>query len=727
MKKNVVLLLVSILALAFCLPVMSQSVETEAPSVEEIDKYGDIRLAITSQELADLGFEYADYVTVSFLDQSITVPVIPAYRYVGAKASGLVMYNDDTSKPVELEVFNGSFASTYGLAERFTREDGSRYHEAMVGIEFPVAVKIEMAEKGGYKDTYAIFDLERSNNFEDYEGLSVSQFANYRMITTDGIGAGKLFRSSSPINPNIGRNVLADICASLDGVKSFINLSDSAESAAKFEGFEDSYYKDQNVLYLNLGVDFSSDLNKAGVVEMMNFLADAPTPVLVHCNEGQDRAGFVSALLECLMGASLDEVVQDYMVSFYNYYGVVAGTDQYAQLSNNIKKNLTVYMGVEDIENADLQAEAEEYLKGLGVSDETIAAVKANLSGESVQVTGHVTEIEKYGHALLDISIEDFMAAGFELGDAVTVTAGSYNDDIPFFNGYYVDHGDKMVRAYPGHEFIALCINYGKFAETYGLEIGSPVRITLREKGRNLLTQEVNSLVYTNDRADYESDEVFANFREVTTTGIGAGKLYRSASPVDNSNNRAATANALAEAAGIKTVLNLANNEEELAAYAAEEGFASDYYMSLYNEGNVILLASPINFTSDEFAEGIAKGLTFLAQHDTPYLVHCTEGKDRAGFTSMILEALTGASDDEIIQDYMQSYVNYYHIDPEKDADKYEMIALNNIFEMLKAVTGLSVEEIVTEDIDLAAAAETYLTSHGMSAEDVAVLKEKLK
>lgn len=727
MKKSVILLLVSILMLMLSVPVLSQSVETEVTSVDQIDRHGDILLAITSKELADLGFEYADYVTVSFLDKNITIPVIPAYRYVGAKASGLVIWESEPSRPAELAVTNGSFATGYGLAELFTREDGSRYHEAMEGVEFPVTVKIEMAEKGGYKDTYAIYDLERSDNFEDYEGFSLGQFANYRMITTDGIGAGKLFRSSSPVNPSIKRNAFADICAEIDGIKSFVNLADSAEGAAKYERFADSYYKDQNVIYLNLGVDFNSDLNKAGIVEMMNFLADAPTPVLVHGNIGQERTGFVSALLESLMGASLDEVVQDFMVTFYNYYGVVAGTDQYAQLSNNIKKNLSVYMGIEDVENADLQAEAERYLKDLGVSEETIAAVKANLSGESVQVTGHVTEIEKYGHALLDISIEDFKAAGFELGDAVTVTAGSFNDDIPFFDGYYVDRGDKMVRAYPGHEFIAVCINYGKFAETYGLEIGSPVRITLREKGRNLLTQEVNSLVYTNDRADYESDEVFANFREVTTTGIGAGKLYRSASPVDNSYNRAATANSLAEAAGIKTVMNLANNEEELAEYAAEEGFASDYYMSLYNEGNVILLASPINFTSDEFAEGIVKGLTFLAQHEPPYLVHCTEGKDRAGFTSMILEALAGASDDEIVEDYMQSYVNYYHIDPEKDAEKYDMIAIKNIFEMLKTITGLSTEEIVNGEIDLAAAAEAYLTSHGMSAEDIAALREKLK
>ena len=171
MKKSVILLLFSILVLMLSVPVLSQSVETEVTSVDQIDRHGDILLAITSKELADLGFEYADYVTVSFLDKNITIPVIPAYRYVGAKASGLVIWESEPSRPAELAVTNGSFASGYGLAELFTREDGSRYLEAMEGVEFPVAVKIEMAEKGGYKDTYNIFDLEFSNNYEDYEEL----------------------------------------------------------------------------------------------------------------------------------------------------------------------------------------------------------------------------------------------------------------------------------------------------------------------------------------------------------------------------------------------------------------------------------------------------------------------------------------------------------------------------------------------------------------------------
>ena len=45
------------------------------------------------------------------------------------------------------------------------------------------------------------------------------------------------------------------------------------------------------------------------------------------------------------------------------------------------------------------------------------------VSAEEVAFSGKVAEIEKYGHAQLDISIEDFNNAGFALGDIVTVTA----------------------------------------------------------------------------------------------------------------------------------------------------------------------------------------------------------------------------------------------------------------------------------------------------------------
>ena len=92
------------------------------------------------------------------------------------------------------------------------------------------------------------------------------------------------------------------------------------------------------------------------------------------------------------------------------------------------------------------------------------------LAGEAAEapvpeVTGTIIEIEKYGHAVLDITIEDFEAAGFNLGDVVTVISENYTGDIPYLNGYYVEQGEYLLRAYPNEEHIAVCINYGSFAE----------------------------------------------------------------------------------------------------------------------------------------------------------------------------------------------------------------------------------------------------------------------
>ena len=343
---------------------------------------------------------------------------------------------------------------------------------------------------------------------------------------------------------------------------------------------------------------------------------------------------------------------------------------------------------------------------------------------ETPSVTGTVTEVEKYGHARLDITFEDFEAAGFALGDIVTVTAGTYMGDMPCLNGYYVDAGDYMVRANPGYETIAICINYGSFADAAGIDAGDPVTLKLKEKAGALTLQEINNLVYTTDRADYTSDEIFANFRQVTAGGIGVGKLYRSASPVDNKHGRAAYAGPLMEAAEVRCVMNLANTPEGLEELFAEESFNNAYYRGLYDNGLVIALGMSINYASDEFAEGIVTGLTFLAHHDGPYLVHCTEGKDRAGFTCILLEALTGASEEEIIADYMLSYRNYYGIVP--GTDRYELIAERDARAMLRAIAGLE-KGASLEGADLQAAAVAYLTTHGMAWEDIEALRSNLR
>ena len=120
------------------------------------------------------------------------------------------------------------------------------------------------------------------------------------------------------------------------------------------------------------------------------------------------------------------------------------------------------------------------------------------------------------------------------------------------------------------------------------------------------------------------------------------------------------------------------------------------------------------------------EGLRFLSQNDPPYSVRCTEGKDRAGFTVMLLEALMGADLQEIIDDYMLSFYNYYGINKETEPARYEAVLNNNLIPMLCHVTGADSYETL-EQMDLKSAVTNYLIRNGMAETDILALTEKLR
>ena len=341
-------------------------------------------------------------------------------------------------------------------------------------------------------------------------------------------------------------------------------------------------------------------------------------------------------------------------------------------------------------------------------------------------VNAIVVEIEKYGHAVLDITTADFTDRGYEFGDIVCVHFDSYEFDMPFFDGYYSTPGTEMLRGASAEENVAICINYGDFSKETGIAIGDHVEITMVEKAGMLAFYELSALKYSDNRADFSDDITFANFRAVTVGAIGDGKLYRSASPINNEHGRARYANTLIAEAGVATVLNLADSEEDIAEYCAAEDFESEYYRALYESGKVITLDLNVNFYSDEFNTTLIEGLCFLAQNEPPYSIHCTEGKDRAGFTAMLLEALMGAELQEIIDDYMLSFYNYYGIDKEKEPERYETVLNTNLFTMLYHVTGTDTREEL-EQTDLEAAVTDYLLRHGMNESDISALRDKLR
>ena len=378
-------------------------------------KYGNVYCDCKAEEFVKRGFKWGDLVKMRFLDQELILPVVPAYTYVDSGKSSIIMGKNDTGDPtgyISFGINMGNFAQTYGMATKQTDETGNWWWTANDGVTFPLEITFELAESDGYLAEYLLRELQRTNIREDYANLSDEEFANFRPITTAGMGKEALYRSSSPINPELGRNTYADSAIKHAGVKTIINLADTVTSAVAYEGFDESYYAQQNVSYVSLGIDFhSADFHK-GLAEGLRFMAEKEGPYLIHCTEGKDRAGFVSAVLECFMGASLDEVVTDYMVTYYNYYGVETGSEKYAAIAkSNIIKSLGRAFDVSDLAVADLREEAAEYIREIGLTDAEIAALRTNLSKSFS--TESVTYVIVRGDTLSEIA-RKFLGDSFQ-------------------------------------------------------------------------------------------------------------------------------------------------------------------------------------------------------------------------------------------------------------------------------------------------------------------------
>ena len=232
------------------------------------------------------------------------------------------------------------------------------------------------------KNLYREFSRRLGYNRTDYPSLSDEEFANFRMVRTSGIGEGRLYRSSSPISTWGNRNVIADDAAKRAGVRTFVNLADNVSGVRKQEGFTGSYYSTQNIIALGLGMKYQSKNFRDSLARGIKLMARSEGPYLIHCSLGKDRAGYVCALIECLMGASMQEVVSDYLVSFSNYFGVRPGTREYDFVAENeITAFLARDFGVksEDMTRINLADGAERYFLRIGVSVEEIKALRDNL------------------------------------------------------------------------------------------------------------------------------------------------------------------------------------------------------------------------------------------------------------------------------------------------------------------------------------------------------------
>ena len=186
-------------------------------------------------------------------------------------------------------------------------------------------------------------------------------------------------------------------------------------------------------------VAFTTDAFKTGLANGYRYIASSETeaPYYMHCTEGKDRCGIASAVLECFMGASYGEVVADYLVTYYNYYGIQPGTEKAANIAKyGIVSALQTMFGVEDLSKADLQAEALDYLLEIGLNAEEIVSLLLTLSGlpsslEGLVVILHSNDVHGniMGYSQMAALRDAFESLGAEV---ILADAGDYSQGTTY-------------------------------------------------------------------------------------------------------------------------------------------------------------------------------------------------------------------------------------------------------------------------------------------------------
>lgn len=361
-----------------------------------------------------------------------------------------------------------------------------------------------------------------------------------------------------------------------------------------------------------------------------------------------------------------------------------------------------------------------------------------NDSGKDWVIRGVVDSIDEYGALHPSFTPAQMDSVGFKFADMLEVEIKSIGTATMPYTSAYSDAGIGMPSLCDynaAKKELTFGVLNGNFHKDFGGKLGDSIVVRMHERQGYAKTYELVRALSSTDRSAYPSDSVFANFRAINTTGMKRNTLYRTSNAINMVKNpvRYLFADKLAENAGIATEIDLANTEDALKKIVESDDYKGEYCANLLNDGKVIALGWGSGFFEPDVREKLAQAFRFMIKNEPPYMFHCNEGKDRAGFFAMLLEGLAGASVNEILGDYMITYENYYKI--KKGSEEYQAIRRMTAERMLwllgnplayEHLIGVEWNDITVEGIDPQKSAVQYLKDCGLSDKEIETLRKKI-
>ena len=325
-----------------------------------------------------------------------------------------------------------------------------------------------------------------------------------------------------------------------------------------------------------------------------------------------------------------------------------------------------------------------------------------------------VTGVDRFGDLILDLESIDL-----EYGDSVDLSfsGGHEIKAVPYYPDFFGKRNDTILTDhFRGISVAGISCDLSK---STGIEPGEALTITLEQRGRYRELFEAYDINDARKMMEGQTDEAFCNTREVTAGNIRVGRLYRGASPFDIEFGRVERMDSYIREHDIGAILDLADSLEWLE----NRDDLPDHTSAMIAEGRVIACHIGVDYLDQENMKTIASGLADITDAEGPLLINCSLGRDRTGVICALLEALCGATYDEIVQDYMVSYDCLHSIDMNPDSLQYRLFKAR-IDEQLAAIFGVEIGDL--PGVDMRPAARDYLTRCGMTEAEIDALERWL-
>ncbi|MBR4238761.1 MAG: tyrosine-protein phosphatase [Prevotella sp.] len=329
--------------------------------ITSYNEFGAAMLDFTEADMTEAGFTLGDVISISIDDKEIIMPYYDGF-YTRNGEYLCVAYPTYPSICFT--------ANNIGLPKELTGLEGH-------------SVVVKMVEKGGRLDVQTALSMSYTIDREDYPNFSDTEFANARASKGGRLASGVLHRSSSPFCNDINRAFYVSEYLKREKVRTVLNLADTEEKMKSYDmpPYSRTLWEEGNVILCPLKADPTADDYNNRLIGALKELPLRPAPYVVHCMEGKDRTGYVCALLEGLCGATYEEIVADYLITYNNYYLITPENDRIlcnTLVSLRLNTCLMYYAGVNDeaqLPSVDYAKAFSSYLLTHGMSQQQIDAL----------------------------------------------------------------------------------------------------------------------------------------------------------------------------------------------------------------------------------------------------------------------------------------------------------------------------------------------------------------